>query len=166
MKKIKLTQNKFTIVDDEDFDWLNQYKWYALKAPNTYYAVRNFTVLKNKRKKIYVHRLILEKNIKRKLEVWECIDHINDNGLDNRKLNLRICNNQQNQFNSRKQKNTTSKYKGVLWHNRDKKWMSYIYYNNKSKYLGYYSSEVEAAKIYDKTAKELFGEFARLNFEE
>lgn len=143
-KEIKLTKNKVALIDDEDFEFLNQFKWYF----NTGYAMR-----RNKKQTILMHRVI--NNTPDGMET----DHINRKKLDNRRINLRSCTNQQNQMNSSKMINTTSKYKGVCWHINNKKWQV----NIQNKYLGYFKSELEAAKAYDKAAKELFGEFARLN---
>lgn len=91
-------------------------------------------------------------------------DHINHNGLDNRKNNLRTCTRQQNTHNQKPRKKGTSKYKGVDWNKRQKKWRARIYYRGKCHYLGYFNNEIDAALTYDKKAKELFGEFACLNF--
>ena len=92
------------------------------------------------------------------------IDHINGNGLDNRKVNLRLCNSSQNQRNARKRKSGTSRFKGVDWHKESKKWRARICVNRKRIHIGRYKSEFEAAQAYDKKAIELFGEFASLNF--
>lgn len=91
------------------------------------------------------------------------IDHINHNGLDNRKCNLRIVTNRQNHMNSRSFKGT-SKYKGIYWHKATTKWCSRIMFMREIIYLGEFNNEEEAAKMYDKKAIELFGNFAKLNF--
>lgn len=172
MKEIKLTQGKYALVDDENYDWLNQYKWRIQNNNTTYYARRNiFIQYLNKRKTIFIHREIMEKKLNRKLESNEQIDHINGDGLDNQEHNLRICVKQQNLFNSKKQKKynkkkTISRYKGVCWRKDCKKWYTRIMFNGKSIYLGLFKNEKQAAKAYDQKAKELFGEFARLNFKE
>jgi len=106
---------------------------------------------------IRMHRLIL------KAQKGQQVDHINGNGLDNRKDNLRFCTSSQNYQNSRKRKNCSSKYKGVWWHKQSKKWQTGIVLNYKNYHLGYFTNEIEAAKAYDLTAAEFFGEFARLN---
>lgn len=92
------------------------------------------------------------------------VDHINHNGLDNTKKNLRVVTNQQNQMNKRKRKNTSSKYKGVTWHKQHKKWYAQIVFNGKHFYLGLFNNQKHAAILYDKKAKELFKHHARLNF--
>ena len=156
MKEIKLTQNKVALVDDEDFEYLNQFKWYALKSYSTHYAVRGIR-LKGKGITILMHRVIL--NMPKEMKT----DHINHESLDNRRVNLRICTDSQNAMNMNSHKNSSSRFKGVSWHKRDKKWQVRIGYKKKVKYLGYSLSENEASLIYDKKAIELFGEFANLN---
>ncbi len=172
MKYIKLTQSKVTIVDDQDFGWLDQHKWFICKDQNTCYVARFITIqsqvknknIKRKQKKISMHKLILEKKIKRQLESWEEVDHVNRNGLDNRRSNLRPCNRSKNRSNSIKQKKeTTSKYKGVCWDKKSKKWRAQIGIDKKRIYLGFFEIEIDAAKAYNKAAVEYFGEFARLN---
>ena len=91
------------------------------------------------------------------------VDHINHDGLDNRKSNLRLCTQRQNNQTQRP-RGKTSKYKGVYWNKRAKKFMASICIDGKKKSLGYFIDEVAAAKSYDKAAKKLFGEFAYLNF--
>ena len=92
------------------------------------------------------------------------VDHINGNPLDNRKSNLRICTNAENQRNRGVNKNNTSGYKGVCWAKQNKKWKARIKHNGKLIHLGYYKDKEEAARAYDKKAKELHGEYAYLNF--
>lgn len=94
------------------------------------------------------------------------LDHINGNRSDNRISNLRLASNQQNQRNRKVRINSSSKYKGVSWHERNQKWQVYVGVNSKNTNLGYYNSEEEAARAYDKAAREHYGEYARLNFPE
>lgn len=156
MKRIPLTQGKYAIVDDDDYEELKQYKWYAHKKSGKYYAARNIKQ-NDQFKKVFMHRVIMGvlPNIH--------IDHINGNGLDNRKCNLRICDASQNAANQKPQVNKSSKYKGVRWYSPLKKWRAQIWHNNKSIHLGYYQDEAKAAQAYNKKAAELFGKFARLN---
>lgn len=158
MKTIPLTQGKFAIVDDEDYEWLNQWKWCADKIGKTYYAVRTINHKLGKQM-ILMHRQILRLT----KGDGKLTDHRNHNGLNNRKCNLRICTHNQNHQNRRKPR-TLNRYKGVSWHKPSKRWCAHIIHNKKYIHLGYFDNEIKAAKTYDKKAKELFGEFACLNF--
>ena len=92
------------------------------------------------------------------------VDHIDGNGLNNQRNNLRIVTNQQNGMNQKKQRrSTTSRYKGVCWHNKNKGWMAGIKHNRKTIYLGCYETEEEAALAYNTEATRIFGEYAKLN---
>ncbi len=157
-KEIPLTQGKFAIVDDEVFEYLSQWKWQAVKKFNIWYAQRSTVMVNGKRKTIYMHREIL------KTPDNMDTDHKDNDGLNNRLNNIRICTPSQNQHNHRPQIGKSSRYKGVGWHKSDKCWQSRIKINGKTKYIGNYTDEIEAAKAYDKKAIELFGEFAHLNF--
>ena len=153
MKKINLTQGKFTFVDDEDFDWLSQRNWHFIKPG---YAARDVTV-NGKRKKIMMHRVI--NNTPEGLKT----DHRDGNVLNNQRFNLRNADNSQNQWNRVKAKNCTSKFKGVTWDYKANKWRSQIVINKKIKFLGNWDCEIEAAGKYNSQAKKNFGEFAKLN---
>lgn len=147
-----------TVVDDQDYWNAFRYRWGLSKTDNCCYAHTRITV-NGKRKTLLLHRVLLgidDKNV--------VVDHIDGNGLNNQRSNLRICTQQQNIYNSRKScSNKYSKYKGVhltkylTWHAEIRK-------DGKSINLGTYETEIDAAKAYDKKAKELFGEFAHLNF--
>jgi len=161
---LPLSQNKFAIVDAEDYDRLNKYKWCLSRSPRTNYAVRSIKGKRvkgkrAKRKTILMHRFIL--NAPRGLVV----DHINHNGLDNRKKNIRLCTRKQNNRNKRPQ-GKTSRYKGVYFNKPRKKFVARICINGKTTHIGVFTDQIDAAKAYDKKAKELFGEFAYLNFPE
>ncbi len=160
MKKITLTQGYFALVDDEDFVWLSQYKWQVSKYPHTSYAVANIKIKNNKYINTRMHRLIL--GLKRG-DNRQC-DHIDHNGLNNQKSNLRICNRQQNNQNRKLSKHLSSKYKGVNWDKHTRRWLVRLHINNKSVFLGRYDDEKEAAKIYDRVALFEFKEFAHTNF--
>jgi hypothetical protein len=164
MKTIALTRNLVAIVDDEDYEYLNQWKWRAMKQRNYFYAQRK-SVVNGKHTFIIMHRLIL--NVPHGL----LTDHINHDTLDNRKENLRVCTKQQNGQNRvKQQKESISKYKGVSRYRNQhyiegkfKSWMAQIVINQKNYYLGSFDTEVEAAIAYNKSATECFGEFAKLN---
>ena len=160
MKEIQLTQGKVALVDDADYEYLNQWKWHANKNGNKFYASRSITVSQGKQKTISMHRVIT-KNINPKMHT----DHLNGNGLDNRKINLRICTNSQNAMNQSKQINNTSGYKGVSYYKNsiNKKWMATIKINNIKIYLGLFTNPKDAAIAYNAAANNFFGEFAKLN---
>ena len=155
MKKIPLTQNKFALVDDDDFKYLNRHKWYALNTKYTSYV--GMRIKGKPIRMLRMHRIIL--NPKKEEE----IDHINGNGLDNRRSNLRIVTPIQNKRNRFKRGVSSSKYKGVNWYKRDKKWCVRIKVNCKYIFLGYFKSEIEAAMAYNKASLEYHGEYGRRN---
>ncbi len=152
MKLILLTQGQFAIVDDADYDWLNQWKWCALKRRATFYAGRNIGGRCNQRL-VLMHREIMN------AQNGQEIDHKEGNGLNNQRKNLRFCTHSQNMMNSRKQKGT-SRFKGIYWNKQKQKWRAMITIDHKRIHLGYFVSEKQAAKIYQKAANEYFGEFA------
>ncbi len=163
---IPLTQGQFAIVDENKYEELIKYKWYAIKGKNTYYAMRRIR-LNHPTETIYIsmHTQILG-------YPTGCeIDHKNHNGIDNRIRNLRTCTRSQNQGNRRnlKRANTTSIFKGVhvpVYYQKHtkKKWASMITFEYNRIFIGLFNSEIEAAKAYDTKALELFGEFAYVNF--
>lgn len=159
---ISLTQNKVALVDREDYEKLSIRKWCAAKNKSgTYYAMCSLD-----NKSVMMHRLLM--NFPKKMEV----DHINGNGLDNRKRNLRICTRKQNARNLKKS-NGKCKYKGVTLRSgsfvdgkfyKNKKYSATIQKNGKFFHIGSFSTELEAALAYDKKANKFYGEFARTNF--
>lgn len=158
VKKIALTRGQYALVDDEDFEFLNQWKWYAkydvyIKG---FYALRSQHVGcidgKRRRKNIRMHRLIMERIIGRALEQKELIDHKNHDPLNNCRENLRIASTRQNGQNMKRK--TKSKYPGVDWNPSSKKWRARIQINGKSKHLGVFIDEREAAKAYEKAVRE------------
>ena len=152
-KLIPLTQGKLAIVDPEDYHRLNKYKWFATKGRRTYYAAR-----RAQGRQIWMHRQIL------KAPPHLVCDHIDHNGLNNRRLNLRPCTRRQNNFNQLPRRGGSSKYKGITRCKRTGTFRARIWHNKKCIHLGRFKSETKAAKAYDKAAKKLFGKFAYLNF--
>ncbi len=162
VKKIKLTQGKYTLVDDKDFEWLNQWKWCVIFDSNhKWYAVRAEYIGepgKKKRTTVRMHRLIMGN------PVGLQVDHKGlDNTLDNRRSNLRLATKSENMRNRSTQVNNKSGYKGVSWSKQNKKWYAWIGVNGKTIPIGHFDDIRIAAKAYNEKAKELHGEFARLN---
>lgn len=163
MKQIQLTQGKVALVDDDLFEYLNQWKWYAQKRGKSYYyATRseNFKTPDGKYscKTISMHRVITGA-IDPKLHV----DHINHCTLDNQRANLRVCTASENNKNVTSHKGSTSKYLGVCWYGRCKRWITNISVNGKLKHLGYFTDEIQAAEKYNEAALKFHGAFANLN---
>jgi hypothetical protein len=151
MKQISLTRSKVALVDDADFDWLNQWKWYANQSRNTFYAVRW-----TKSGRIKMHRLIL--SAPPGIET----DHINHDGLDNRRANLRLATSRQNSHNRKVRKDSRTGIKGVTWKAREAKWWARISVNGKRIQLGSYREINDAAAAYRSAAKQYFGDYANV----
>jgi hypothetical protein len=153
-RKIKLTQGQYAIVDPQDFDNLNQNKWYAKASNDTFYAQR-----RRNGRVIHMHRQIMQ------LPDDRVVDHENHNGLDNRRANLKIATISQNNCNRRKMP-SRSKYRGIWWHKPAGKWEAAISYEGRYIYLGLFDNEIDVAKAYDEAARQYHGQFAVLNFEQ
>lgn len=154
MKEIPLSKGYSAIVDDEDFDYLNQWKWTWRKG----YATRTVTIAPGVRELIIMHRILLN------APDGVFVDHINMNGLDNRRENLRLADRTQNNANRKKPTGLhSSMFKGVSWFKLRKAWRADIKVNRKCVHLGVFDCEVEAAKAYNFAAIEYFGAYAQLN---
>ena len=156
-KKIALTQGEYAIVDEEDYEKISSFKWHVRKTKHAKYAGHSERAGKTC-VSTRMHRVILGLKKGDGLEV----DHINRNGLDNRRCNLRICTKQQNQMNSIK-KRGNNKYKGVSFFKAQKKYAAIITKNRKKHFLGCYCNKEKAAIAYNEAAIRYFGEYARLN---
>lgn len=177
MKQIPLNSKKypglFALVDDEDYDRLARLKWHVTAHHGNFYATNcEYTGIEHGKQKV-IHRK-MHREILRLTDSKVKIDHENGNGLDNRKENLRISDNSQNQRNrNRIHKVNTSGFRGVSFFkngNRAKRWNAQIQYTDngksKRKSLGYFLTAEEAARAFDKAAKVIYGNFCgKLNFE-
>lgn len=161
MKEILLDKGKSTLVDDEDFERLNAFRWYAHFHHGNWYARRS-AYGQGKHKTLSMHRVIL--NAPKGAEV----DHENGNGLDNQRHNVRLVTGAQNQFNAKLRKDSKSGFKGVSLHRsngkRTGRWKAAIKCQGRSIQLGVFVNPEDAARAYDHKAMELRGKFARLNF--
>ena len=136
MKQIPLTRGKVALVDDDDFEYINKYKWCVYICNGMPYAKRG----KNKKTEL-MHRVIM--NPPSDMQ----IDHINGNGLDNRRINLRIVTSRQNQQNRHQIK--SSNYPGVYWNKNKQKWHATIKIKGAHKHILYTENECEAATAYN-----------------
>ena len=154
-RRIPVTRGKFAIVDSSDYYHLAQFQWFAEFGGRTFYAVR-----KQNGKSVKMHRYITS------APSHLVVDHIDHNGLNNCRANLRLCSFAQNMRNIVSNVGATSRYKGVHWNKRMKRWAASIQFEKKQYHLGYFTDEIAAAKAYDKKAMELHRQFACLNFPE
>lgn len=157
MKEIQLTQGKVAIVDDEDYEYLNRWKWFAHKRNNAFYATRKYL-----NKQVSMHRQIMNAG-----DISILVDHKDRNSLNNTKQNLRLCNRSQNNANTKPRKGSLSKYIGVSLFKKTKnskgKWRATIGKDKRIFHLGYFKTQEDAALAYNVKAQELHGEFASLN---
>jgi len=150
MKTIPLTKGYEAIVDDDDYESISRHKWYMMTNGRDYtqYACRTKKI-NGKKKTFWMHRVI------NKTPDHLVTDHINRNGLDNRKCNLRSVTHQENMVNSKMHKKSTSEYRGVSWHSIGKCWRAAISVNNKYVHLGLFKNELDAKAAYDKKRSEI-----------
>lgn len=160
MKMIPLTREKFAQVDDEDYELLSQYKWSTATCGNMLYATRG-TEIGYKKKTYRMHTVIMNP------EKGMIVDHIDHNGLNNQRSNLRVGTHSQNHYNSNIRSDNKSGYKGVHHHSQLNKWVVQIKVSKgKTKHIGTFDAVEDAARAYDDAAKQYYGEFAKLNFNE
>ena len=153
IRYIALTQGKFAIVDAADYEWLSRYKWYTTNG----HAGKCYAAYHRSGQPVLMHRLIM------KPPPGFVIDHIDGNGLNNRRSNLRICTQAQN-LRNRPGRAATSRFKGVSFDKRRHLWAACISDNDRTIHIGHFEDEIEAAFAYDLSAVALAGEFAYLNF--
>ena len=153
MKEIRLSNGQLALVSDEDYADVSRYKWYPLKKPGTTYALRSKPVT------VYMHTQIL------KTPAGLHVDHINGNGLDNRRENIRCVRPKDNSRRIRKRKPSRAGYKGVAVSKTKGRWEARICVDYKLRHIGTYDTPEQAARAYDQEATKHFGEFAMPNFE-
>lgn len=158
MKTIRLSRGRCALVNDSDFIQLNKYKWCALKRNNgEFYAIRWSSIKgASRRSMILMHREIIG------AKEHELVDHKNTNSLDNRRRNLRVCDKSQNACNRGAQINNNSGFKGVSWNKKYGFWEARIQLNGTRFFLGYFVASKKASVAYQKAAKNLHKEFARI----
>jgi hypothetical protein len=156
--EIPLSKGYFAVIDADDADLVNQYKWYA-ETPRSrnVYAARNFRVAEGRSGIQYLHSFI---------SGYPMADHINGNGLDNRRENLRDATPSQNCYNAPIRRDSSSGFKGVSPCKQTGRWQVRISANGRNRRIGRYRTAEEAARAYDEAARNLHGLFARLNFPE
>lgn len=150
MKEIQLTQGKVAIVDDEDYELVSKSKWYYLNNRVGY--AQKCEKVDGKWVSLLMHRFIMNAP-----SIMQ-IDHINHNGLDNRRSNLRLCTKEENHLNLKLYKNSTTGIKGV--HIDKTKYRAQIFKNGRKINIGNFDTIEEATQAYSDKAHELFGEFA------
>jgi len=164
MKTVPLHGNKaagrVALVDDADYEIVRSYRWCVWERPRppgrTSGPYAEAFVMRNGRQKhILMHKL---------LTGYPKTDHVNGDGLDNQRSNLRPATQGQNAMNRRSKLGTSSKFKGVSWDRKARKWHAFIKLDGRQKHLGFFTEEEAAARAYDSAARELFGEYAKPNF--
>lgn len=148
----------FATIDEEDADKVSGFRWNVRKDVNTFSATAAVYLGGRRQKIVSMHRIIMP------CPEGMMIDHINLDGLDNRKENLRIAANSQNVMNQGLRSSNSSGFKGVYWKTQENRWVAQIRSNGRYWFLGYFDDPVLAAIAYDMAAQEIQGEFARFNF--
>lgn len=160
-KKISLTRGQVATIDVADWPLVRAHTWHACSYGRN--SWRAETTLRVNKRSIHIrlHRLLMGLT----KGDGKCVDHINGDGLDNRRSNLRVCTRHENLCNRRKfvDDRTTSRYKGVSWHTKENKWRACVKVNGRQIELGHFDSEAKAAVVYNQAASKHFGTFARLN---
>lgn len=155
MREIQLNNGAVALVDEGDYLLVSGYQWYLTPYG---YAITGSRRDDGRQTTLPMHRLIMKPTER------IVVDHINGDGLDNRRCNLRLASYSQNGQNRRNQQNNKSGFKGVGWSKRNRKWQAYIQINSRQLHLGYFDNPITAALAYDRASAEHHGEFARPNF--
>lgn len=153
--EVKLTQDKVALIDDADFELVSGHTWHTVKGHNTFYAKTNVKRADGSWTTILMHRLLLGLT-----DPKIHTDHIDGDGLNNQRANLRACTHAQNLRNTGAHTDNSSGFKGVYFHKQRGKWAAMIKVNRKGKHLGLFTTKEAAYAAYCAAAKELHGEFA------
>jgi hypothetical protein len=153
------------LVDDGDYELVSRFKWRPYRGGRsgkngTNYAMAHSPMVDGERHSIIMHRIIMDAS------KGTGVDHVDGNGLNNQRSNLRLVTAAENGANQKSREGCSSKFKGVSLDKRHGTWKSYIQVRGKIMWLGQYRSEADAAKAYDAAARKYFGQYARLNFNE
>ncbi|MCG7852853.1 MAG: HNH endonuclease, partial [Methanosarcinaceae archaeon] len=159
-RRIRFSGPRYAKVDPEDYERLAGYEWFCAKRRGNFYGARMGAIGESgKRGIVYMHREVIE------VGKGMVADHVNHDGADNRKANLRAATRGENGCNKRMRRVAgTSKYKGVMFKKSRGKWVARIGVGGRQIHLGYFEDEIDAAKAYDNAARKYHGEFAALNF--
>jgi hypothetical protein len=157
MRIIPLTQNKVALINDDDFDSIAKFKWQALLINGTWYAVMRLKIL-GKKKAVYMHRFLMNG-----IDASIFVDHLDGDGLNNQRSNLRRSNRSQNGVNRKKRSGCSSKFLGVYFQKRKNRWIAFTRKDGVKHYLGCFEHEADAALAYNNGAIKHHGNFARLN---
>lgn len=160
VKEVPLTQGKVALIDDEDYETVIARRCYARKQRNVWYA--ETTIWSDSRGRyvtVKLHTLLMGPP-----EDGKSVDHVDGDGLNNQRRNLRWATRSEQRANSATCRTSRSGFKGVYWEHRRQHWCSRLTVNNVVHYLGSYANVEDAARAYDTRAREIFGEFARPNF--
>jgi hypothetical protein len=154
---IPLTKGQFAIIDAADLPLVAGYNWHACRKGSTWYAQRpDTTTLPGRYLHVKMHHAIRGTSA--------MTDHVDRNGLNNRRSNLRPASSSQNVANTKMRHDNTSGFRGVVWDRRKQKWEARLHVQKRKRFLGYFADVRDAARAYDTAALEAFGEFASLNF--
>lgn len=151
MKQITLTQGKIVLVDNDVYEWASIYKWYAKNSRGIFYAARTVKFSNKKRSTTFLHHYIVGYPLNNNE-----VDHMDGDGLNNQRDNLRIGSHRKNGQNRKEHRNgsKTSKYVGVSWNKARNKWLVMTQINGKMLYLGYFNDEEEANLAYQSAVKD------------
>jgi len=152
IRYIPMTKGVFAIIDAADYERVSEHKWFALVA-----GCRTYAHCYRNGKNVALHRFLMDP------PKGMVVDHIDGNGLNNRRRNLRVCTQQQNTYNSRP-RGKSPRFKGVCWDKSKGRWVVYIRHNGRDILIGRFTNKTEAAKAYDNKAHELFREYPYLKF--